>query len=288
MQVIVAKYSGFCPGVVQAENAILSTKEKKKEKIYVYGYLIHNHTYIDYLSSLGIATVEELETVEPGSLLVVRTHGIDRKLEEKMRARYALLDLTCPKVKRVQKIIQSYTQKGYFIVITGKPEHPEVKGLVSYADRFTVIEKESQIPQVIQELSKESNLSILIISQTTGDRALFESTIKAFQETGSVKGWKVEVHDTICSITALREREALKNLEKVDVTFVVGDRLSSNATKLYNTLRSQSPHVYFIGSLEDLKALKLDYSRWNTVQVVSSSSTPAFVEKEIVSYLESL
>ena len=102
MRVIVAKYSGFCPGVVQAEDAILSTKENTKEKIYIYGYLIHNHTYIDYLSSLGIATVEDLESVEPGSLLVVRTHGIDRKLEEKLRAQYALLDLTCPKVKRAQ------------------------------------------------------------------------------------------------------------------------------------------------------------------------------------------
>lgn len=288
MQVIVAKYSGFCPGVTQAEDVLLTTKKKKKGKIYVYGYMIHNHTYIDYLSSQGIATVEDLESVEPGGLLVVRTHGIDRRLEEKLRAHYALLDLTCPKVKRVQKIIQSYAQKGYFIVITGKQEHPEVKGLVSYTDRCTVIEKESQILQVIQELEQERNLSILIISQTTGDRTLFESTIDAFQKAGSVKNWKVEVHDSICSITTLREREALKNMGKVDVTFVVGDRLSSNATKLYNTLHSQSPHVYFIGSLDDLKALGLDYSRWHTVQVVSSSSTPAFVEKEIVSYLEGL
>ncbi|MCX7786960.1 MAG: 4-hydroxy-3-methylbut-2-enyl diphosphate reductase [Spirochaetes bacterium] len=288
MQVIVAKYSGFCPGVMQAEDAILATKEKTKEKIYVYGYLIHNQIYIDYLSSLGIETAEDLESVKPGSLLVVRTHGIDRTLEQTLRERYSLLDLTCPKVKRVQKIIQSFAQKGYFIVITGKREHPEVKGLVSYANRFTVIEKEFQIPIEIEQLATEPNLSILIISQTTGDRSLFESTIKAFQEAGSVYRWTIEIHDSICSITALREREALRNLEKVDVTFVVGDKLSSNATKLFNTLRAYTPHVYFISTLKDLNALGLDYSSWRTVQVVSSSSTPAFVEKEIVTYLESL
>ncbi len=291
MQVIVAKYSGFCPGVMQAEDTILSIKDKTKDKIYVYGYLIHNQTYIDYLSSLGIATIEELEAVEPGSRLVIRTHGIDRTLEEKLKERYHLLDLTCHKVKKIQKIIHSFAQKGYFIVITGKREHPEVKGLVSYAERCTVIEKEAHVSQLIQQLEKEgkeSKLSILIISQTTGDRSLFESTIQAFQKASSVHGWTVEVHDSICSITALREREALKNLEKVDVTFVVGDRISSNATKLYNTLRSHSSQVYFISTLEDLKGLNLDFSQWNTVQVVSSSSTPAFVEKSIVSYLEAL
>lgn len=288
MQVIVAKYSGFCPGVMQAEQTILSNKDKTNAKICVLGYLIHNQTYIDYLSSQGIKTVEELESIEPGSLLVVRTHGIDRNLEAKLREQYTIMDLTCPKVKKVQRIIQSYAQKGYFIVITGKKEHPEVKGLVSYATKFAVIEKEAQIAQVVEQLGTESNLSILVISQTTGDRPLFESTLKAFQKAASEKGWTVEVHDSICSITALREREAVKNLDRVDVTFVVGDKLSSNATKLYNTLRSRTSQVYFIGTLEDLKSLGLDFSKWNTVQVVSSSSTPAFVEKEIVSYLESL
>jgi 4-hydroxy-3-methylbut-2-enyl diphosphate reductase len=85
MQVIVAKYSGFCPGVMQAESAILSQKDKTNEKIYVYGYLIHNHTYIDYLASHGISTVEDLESREHGRLLVVRTHGLDRNLEKSLR-----------------------------------------------------------------------------------------------------------------------------------------------------------------------------------------------------------
>ncbi|GAB4364091.1 MAG: 4-hydroxy-3-methylbut-2-enyl diphosphate reductase [Spirochaetales bacterium] len=288
MQVIVTRYSGFCPGVMQAERKLLAAKDQARERIFVYGYLIHNHTYIDYLSSQGIATVDEVDSIEPDSILAIRTHGIDRRLEEILKERYTLLDLTCPKVKKVQRVIESYTRKGFYIVITGKREHPEVKGLVSYAERYTVIEKGSQIPSSIEQLEDEKNLSILIISQTTGDRTLFETTIEAFRDAGRERGWMVEVHDSICSITALREGEALKNLEKVDVTFVIGDRLSSNATRLYKTLRSLTPEVHFISTLEDLKSLGLDFSRWNTIQVVSSSSTPAFIEVEIVSYLESL
>ncbi|HOV38737.1 MAG TPA: 4-hydroxy-3-methylbut-2-enyl diphosphate reductase [Spirochaetales bacterium] len=289
MKVLVAKYSGFCPGVVQAEEAIFSTKNKvKNEKIYILGYLIHNHTYIDFLEENDIHTIQNPNEAPPGSLLVIRTHGINRQLENALSKNYSLVDLTCPKVKKIQKLIQSYAEKGYYIVITGHMEHPEVQGLVSYANQYRVIGNEDDIEESIQERSEDQDLSVLLVSQTTGYRELFETAVRAWKEAGESRGWNVEFYDSICPITSFREQEALKNLGTVDVTFVVGDKLSSNATRLYNTVRKKNEHTYFISNREDLIHLDLDFSGLKTAQVVSSSSTPSFVEKQIIAYLESI
>ena len=252
------------------------------------GYLIHNQTYIDYLTKKSITTINDAADAPKNGLLVLRTHGIQRETEEVLRGAYETLDLTCPKVKKIQLIIKDFAEKGYYVLITGKADHPEVRGLLSYAEKSRVLEKTEDIPDLIGLLRNEKIKRILIISQTTGGRELFEKTcesVRAFADTADIT---VDVHDSICSITALREREALKIQKEVDVTFVIGDRISSNAKKLYKILAEKSPNTFFVNCVRDLQELDLPFGDWNTAQVVSSSSTPAFLEREIVGYLEGL
>ena len=100
--------------------------------------------------------------------------------------------------------------------------------------------------------------------------------------------YEVASRDTICECTSQRESEALKVQSGVDVTFVVGDRISSNANRLYETLRAKDDRTHFVQDLEELKGLNLPLSRFKVAQVVSSSSTPEFTESEIVEYLSAL
>jgi 4-hydroxy-3-methylbut-2-enyl diphosphate reductase len=289
MKVVTAKYSGFCPGVVHAEKKLFKARAERGERpICVLGYLIHNQTYIDYLSKNAIVTIKNAADAPEEGLLVLRTHGIQRQIEENLKTTYETLDLTCPKVKKIQLIINEFAVKGYYVLITGKADHPEVQGLLSYADKSRVIEKIEEIPELLKSLKKENIKKILIISQTTGERELFEKTCDNVREFAAGADIVVDVHDSICSITALREREALKIQKDVDVTFVIGDRLSSNAKKLYKVLAEKSPTTYFVNCLQDLRDLELPFGNWSTAQVVSSSSTPAFLEREIVEYLEGL
>ncbi len=289
MRVRTTRYSGFCPGVVQAERKIFQARDAHgDEPIYVLGYLIHNQTYIDHLAGLSVVTIKDPSEAPPGSVLVLRTHGIDRGTEEKLRGRYETLDLTCPKVKKIQLLIKDYSDRGYFVLITGKRNHPEVRGLVSYAEKSGVIETAEDVDSFIRNLEHAGTRKIFIVSQTTGEPDLFRETGERVGEAASRLGIAVEVHDSICSITSLREREAVKLQKEADVTFVIGDRMSSNATKLYKILAARSPNTYFVSGRNDLEGLNLDFSAWKTAQVVSSSSTPAFVEREIVSFLENL
>ena len=96
----------------------------------------------------------------------------------------------------------------------------------------------------------------------------------------------VEEFDSICPITTNKEKEALEIQKKVDITVVIGDPLSSNANKLYSILLSANPSTYFVQDLDHLIELGLPLHSFSTAQVVSSASTPEFVEGEIISYLQ--
>ena len=289
MRVFTSKFSGFCPGVFQAEKKIFEAlAARPKKTLYVLGYLIHNQTYIDYLAERSVVTLEKPEEAPDGELIVIRTHGLQKEIEEQLRKNHPILDLTCPKVKKVQLEIGKYADQGYFVVITGKRNHPEVQGLLSYAYSSTVVEKDEDLRSFVASFPASGIKKVLIISQTTGERDLFETTCRELRAAAERSGALVEIHDSICSITSLREKDSLQIQARVDVTFVIGDRMSSNASKLFKILAEQNPSTYFVNSREELKALALPFGRWKTAQVVSSSSTPAFVEKEIVDFLEAL
>jgi len=289
MKVFRSKFSGFCPGVFQAEKKIFEALDAHVgSTIYVLGYLIHNQTYIDFLAKRSVVTVENPEDVPEGELLVVRTHGLQKDIEERLGRSHRVLDLTCPKVKKVQLEIEKHAKLGYHIIITGKRNHPEVQGLLSYAASASVIEKESDIRAFLSDLHGKRIQKILVISQTTGERELFEKTCRELEDVLGTKGVEVKVHDSICSITSLREKDALLIQKSVDITFVIGDRMSSNASKLFKILAERDERTHFVDSVEELRKLSLPLERWTTAQVVSSSSTPDFVEREIVEYLESI
>jgi 4-hydroxy-3-methylbut-2-enyl diphosphate reductase len=278
---------------MQAEKKIFrARKENGDAHIYILGYLIHNQTYIDYLAGNSVVTVSGLGEAPEGSVVVIRTHGLQRQIERDVRGKCRVLDLTCPKVKKIQLLIHDYAGKGYFVLITGKKDHPEVRGLVSYAGRSDVIETEGDIQRFAGGLGSSGIGRIFVVSQTTGDSRLFEETVRRVGRQGASCGILVESFNSICSITAMREREALRLQKKVDVTFVIGDRISSNATKLYKILAAGGQSVFFVNSREEAEsAIRSSCGGkcpWRAAQVVSSSSTPAFLEREIVSYLERL
>ena len=294
MKVIVPLHTGFCPGVKRAQRIAFEERRKRGEPIFVLGDFIHNEGYIDYLGQNGIQTVSEPAQIPAGATVVIRTHGLERLQETLLRERFDVVDLTCSTVKRLQLYIRRHAEGGFYVVITGKRSHPEVSGLVSYARGNRVVEAENDLQALLDSdggmedgLKAERCRGILVVSQTTGRRELFDRTVKEItRRFGS--SLEVKSFDSICGITSLREAEALANQDNVEASFVVGDKKSSNATRLYETLRGRDERTYFVRNLDDLKSLDLPVAQFTAVQVVSSSSTPDFLEKDIVAYLESI
>ena len=74
MEVIVGKLAGFCPGV---ENTVKKTKEILLEngQVYCLGELVHNKQVISSLENIGMITVNELDEIPDGSIVIFRAHG---------------------------------------------------------------------------------------------------------------------------------------------------------------------------------------------------------------------
>lgn len=285
MVVLVPETSGFCPGVKRAEEGVFKLKSKSSH-VNLHGALIHNQNYSEMLQEHKISSVD-INTLKNGETLVIRTHGISRHQEQELAQKYILQDLTCPIVKHVQKHVEKASLEGAFVIISGKADHAEVQGLVSYADFFHVIENQDQLDDFLsryQDLIPSTATYIYILSQTTHTRTFFEHLCTTLKK--SVTHLPIEIKDTICPVTEKKEEESLCLQKEVDFTVVIGDPLSSNSKKLYILLKNASPQTIFAQNLSHLKEIKKDWHGIYKVLVVSSTSTPIFIEQEIVSYLE--
>ena len=287
MEIIVPKSSGFCPGVKRAEDGVFQLKEKTP-KVNLHGPLIHNQIYTSMLESKGIETVD-IESLPEGETLVIRTHGISMHEEKKLAQKFVLKDLTCPIVKRVQKHIEKAAHEESFVIISGKEGHAEVQGLVSYAKDHIVIETENELEKFLKDYKNiipENYKQIFILSQTTHSRIFFEHICDAIKNT--ITHIPVVIKDTICAVTENKEKESLELQKTVDWTIVIGDPHSSNSKKLYTILKKASENTLFTKNLVDLQEIKDDWVNTNKVLVVSSASTPLFIEQEIVAYLKNI
>ena len=285
------RLTGFCPGVKAAEKRIFSEiKKSPQNKHAVLGMMINNRKYIEYLKENNIPTIESEENIPGDTTLFIRTHGIDKESQSRLSKDHNLIDLTCRNVKRVQETIKIHSDKGQTVIITGKKSHPEVIGLKSYGSNVFVIETEKELEEFLSSLQidgtefrPESASGIFITSQTTGSRRLFESAIEKIS-----RRWpklNVENFNSICPVTEKKENEALEIQREADISFVIGDPMSSNAKKLFRRLSETGGNTFFVQDVRELKQLDIDFSGLKCALVVSSASTPDFVEKEVVEYL---
>ena len=129
--VIMAKNIGFCNGV---KNSIDKTIEllNENKKIYVLGMLVHNENVINDLKNKGVIFVDDINEVPNNSHIVLRAHGVSNDIYEKCNEKELIVhDLTCPNVLNIHKKIRELNEKGYFIIICGHKNHPEVIGELS-------------------------------------------------------------------------------------------------------------------------------------------------------------
>ena len=133
-----AKFAGFCYGVKRAvETAKKLKQENPDKKIYILGELIHNTDVINELEDLGIKTIYEIPQNGEG-ICIIRSHGESPEIFEKIKkSGFEIVDLTCPDVKKVQQKAIELAKNGYYVVIVGKSNHPEVVGIKANADIFS-------------------------------------------------------------------------------------------------------------------------------------------------------
>ena len=125
MEVVLAKSAGFCFGVKRAMEEVYSQLENGK-KIVTYGPLIHNEEVVKDLAQRGVDVIdgeEELEALAEGAV-VIRSHGVSKHIYELIEQKgLECIDVTCPFVKRIHRIVERESKEGKQIVIIGNPGH---------------------------------------------------------------------------------------------------------------------------------------------------------------------
>ncbi len=266
MKVYVAEQAGFCFGVKRALN-IINQLYDDGQKIQIYGQLIHNKTVLDDLESKDITRIDSLDQLDPTRNLIVRTHGIPKNEEENLKGKnVSYTDATCPLVKNLHHIIRDIDSRDLPLVIVGDRKHPEITAAASYCDDTVIIDSLSEA----EKLPKGKKRAVA--AQTTLDTNHFKTIVSALVDnTGTL-----EVHNTICEATRVRQQAIRELAPKVDGVIVIGGKNSSNTRKLFQIASRQNPNTFHIEKSTDLENPHvIDKIRnFDSIGVTAGASTP--------------
>lgn len=277
MELIVAKSAGFCFGVRRAVDEVYALLEKQDGlPIYTFGPIIHNEEVVADLERRGvriIGSVGELQKITRGAV-VIRSHGVPRALEEKIRAQgLQVIDMTCPFVKKIHRIVEEQSRAGKTILIAGNPDHPEVQGIVGWCTGPVFM---AQTQEDIEKFSESREKSICMVAQTTFQAKKFQNMVDLMTK----KGYDINVMNTICHATRVRQEEAEQIASGVDRMLVIGSNNSSNTQKLYDICNKKCNSTHYIQTAEDLN------QQWflaaEKVGVTAGASTPNNIIEEVL------
>jgi 4-hydroxy-3-methylbut-2-en-1-yl diphosphate reductase len=224
MKVLKAQAMGMCFGVKDAIERVMALPQP--EETAVYGHLVHNEEVLAQLRERGLTQLEEENRYAPvsKSWLVVTAHGLsDREKKSLLDRGKGLIDTTCPLVRRVHETAKHFAQCGYFVVVVGRRDHVEVKGLVGDLPHYAVVGG----PEEVRCWEADR---IAVICQTTTPPALLE---KVFEKIARKNfGKDLRFLDTICRPTRERQRAVEELLDEVEALVVVGGKNSNNTRQL--------------------------------------------------------
>ncbi len=274
MEIIIAKHAGFCFGVRRAVNiAERAVEDIKNGPIYTDGPIIHNPQEVNRLKERGVipGTFEEFKE---GSTVIIRSHGIPPDRERALKDKgLNIIDATCPYVKAVHEAVTKLVKEGYFVVIIGEKNHPEVIGAYGYlkdAGGEGIIVETLEDIELVKDKEK-----VGVVSQTTQHEEFFKRIV------GEISAWvkELKIINTICNATSERQEGVYELAPQVDVMIVVGGKNSGNTRRLYNIAKSLNERSYHIETADELEE---DWFKGaNKVGITAGASTPDWIIESV-------
>ena len=284
MNVVTARTAGFCFGVKRAVDKVYELISSGDGPIYTLGPIIHNEQVVSDLDAKGVRVIEEkdLDALDEG-VVVIRSHGIGKAVYEKLKARgLAYVDVTCPFVLKIHRIVERESQRGAHIVIIGDRNHPEVQGICGWCDSsenaYTVIKDAQDAENFVPPEGKE----ICVVSQTTFNYNKFQELVEILSKKryyNNVLNVLINVLNTICNATEERQKEAKHIAGEVDTMLVVGGKHSSNTQKLFEICKKECENTYYIQTPVDLDSEMFQCSSY--VGITAGASTPKNIIEEV-------
>lgn len=290
MEITLSKYAGFCEGVERAYDIVekIAKDPLVKRPIFVLGSLVHNAAVVEKIEKMGVEKVhvegpledffEKIKN-EVGTL-VITAHGIGPEIYELAKKHgVAIVDTTCPRVIKVQRLAKAFYDRDMQIVIVGEKNHKEVKGIYEWANKQAIfIETDEDLCGLVLDENKK----IAVISQTTQDQEFVDRAAKHIAK----KYPHTEIVDSICLTTHHRQTEIKELADKNDVVVVIGSPESANSNRLWEIAKRINPRTYFIEKVEQLQ------EDWfvdcEAVAVTAGASTPKWIIDSVLDKIKNI
>ena len=276
MKIQLASNYGFCFGVKRA----IEIAEEHQGSV-TYGPLIHNKDEINRLKAgFNIGLADNLNDIQTDDAVVIRTHGIPKnELAALKKQDHKVIDATCPYVTTPQNIVEKMSEEGYSIVIFGDKDHPEIKGVVSYAvdqnDAFIVLE-----PEELDELPLKGKVAV--VSQTTKKPEDFAKIVAALMLTRK----EIRVFNTICNATFENQDAASELAKDADVMIVIGGKHSSNTKQLHSICKRDCNDSYLIENEKELESAWFEGKE--LCGISAGASTPDWIVQNVINKIQEM
>jgi 4-hydroxy-3-methylbut-2-en-1-yl diphosphate reductase len=260
-----AAETGFCFGVRRAIE-MLEKALQEHSRIETLGAVVHNEQVMQRLNRIGIQVVHSLDEIQ-GRVVAISAHGVSPQVEVELKERkLEVIDTTCPYVRRVQKAARKLAENDFWVVVFGESEHPEVKGVLGWAQGKGLATLDAQ-PFTG---SDRSYRRLGLLAQTTQIPEKYNDFAKALIDLTLNKDAEIRILDTICHDIRRRQAVSLELARKVDLMLVVGGSSSANTRRLFE-LCSAVIETHLISRAEDINPAWLEGKK--SIGITSGTST---------------
>lgn len=271
---------GFCFGVRRAID-MLEKVAREHPGVETLGAIVHNQQVLQRLTGMGVRIANSVDDIK-GNTTVIGAHGVSPKLEEEIRARHTqVIDTTCPFVHRAQIAAHRLASSGFSVIVYGDAGHPEVKGILGWADGKGIATLDENFIATLEPLPRYLG----VLSQTTQIPVRFTEFVKKLIDSALAKDSELRIIDTICHDIRQRQEAALNLAKRVDLMLVIGSQSSANTNHLAE-LCATATKTYLVESAEKIQPSWL--RGHHHIGIASGASTADDTINEVLTRLESM
>lgn len=307
LKIYLARHFGFCYGVENAiEIAYKTIEENKGKRIYLLSEMIHNPQVNTDLIQKGVQFLHDtlgnelipLSSLTQEDIVIIPAFGTTLEMEQTLKSigiQIEKYNTTCPFVEKVWNRGEQIAQKGYSIIIHGKPKHEETRATFSHAAANTasvIVNDMEETLKLIQIMTGALPLNdfekyfgnkcskgfdpskdlykIGVINQTTqlatdtqAISDVLRNTMIQLHGIENIQEHFADTRDTLCYATNDNQSAVIGLLEVPgDLAIVMGGKNSSNSSHLVELCENKLP-TYFIDSAEKLlSADQIQQTNW--------------------------
>ncbi len=319
LQFYIARHFGFCYGVENAiEIAFKTLEEHPNKRIFLLSEMIHNPQVNDDLRKNGVQFIQDTlgnpyidwSEINSDDLVVIPAFGTTKETNELLKSKGIdpiAYNTTCPFVEKVWKRGSQIGQKGYSLILHGKPNHEETRAtfsqcateaptlIIKNIEEARALEKyiclEAQQEDFELEFSDrytpdfhiENDLKkIGVINQTTmlaEDTQAIANFLKDVirdqykLEDETVKMHFADTRDTLCYATNDNQNAVKGMLEtQADLAIVIGGYNSSNTSHLVELCEEKLPTYYIKDASEIISAEEIRHYNFHTKEMMTTTN----------------